>query len=58
MPLLKLQPNDMEGVAADSPVLQWAVESFDRSRQERTLFDCGVPVLNEWLLTKISQFEK
>jgi GNAT superfamily N-acetyltransferase len=48
----------MEGVAADSPALQWAVESFDRSRHERTLFDCGVPVLNEWLLTKVSQFEK
>lgn len=58
MPLSKPQPNDMEIVVPDPPALQWAVESFDRSRHERTHFDCGVPVLNEWLLTKVSQFEK
>jgi GNAT superfamily N-acetyltransferase len=43
---------------SDLSALSWAIESFDRTRHERTLFDCGVPVLNEWLLTKVSQFEK
>ncbi|MEY3457843.1 MAG: hypothetical protein RL215_1000 [Planctomycetota bacterium] len=58
MPLSKRQPSDMEIVVPDPSALPWAVESFDRSRHERTDFDCGVPVLNEWLLTKVSQFEK
>lgn len=58
MLLSKPQPNDTEIVVPDSSALSWAIESFDRSRHERTLFDCGVPVLNEWLLTKVSQFEK
>ncbi|MEZ5941127.1 MAG: GNAT family N-acetyltransferase [Planctomycetaceae bacterium] len=37
---------------------KWAIEPFDRSRHDRSEFDCGVPVLNEWLTTKVSQFEK
>jgi len=36
----------------------WTVEPFDKQRHDRTGFDCGVPALNEWLTTKISQFEK
>lgn len=36
----------------------WTVEPFDKQRHDRTGFDCGVPALNEWLATKISQFEK
>lgn len=36
----------------------WTVEPFDKQRHDRTGFDCGVPTLNEWLATKISQFEK
>ena len=43
---------------SDPSALSWAIESFDRTGHERTLFDCGAPVLNEWLLTKVSQFEK
>src|SRR5690606_23631480 len=58
MPLSKPQPSDMEIVVPDPPALPWAVDSFDRSRHERTHFDCGVPMLNDWLLTKVSQFEK
>ena len=58
MLLSKPQPNDTEIVVPDSSALNWTIESFDRSRHERTLFDCGVPMLNEWLLTKVSQFEK
>lgn len=37
---------------------KWSVEAFDRSRHDRSQFDCGGPVLNEWLTTKVSQFEK
>ncbi len=40
------------------PGSTWTVEPFDRQRHDRTGFDCGVPALNEWLTTKISQFEK
>jgi len=58
MLLSKPQPDEMEIVVADPSGPIWAVESFDRTRHERTHFDCGVPVLNEWLLTKVSQFEK
>ncbi|MEQ9408762.1 MAG: GNAT family N-acetyltransferase [Fuerstiella sp.] len=42
----------------DSSEPPWTVESFDRSRHDRSQFDCGVPVLNEWQTTKVSQFEK
>jgi GNAT superfamily N-acetyltransferase len=41
---------------ADDPL--WTVEPFDRSRHKRSGFDCGIPVLNEWLATKAGQFEK
>lgn len=40
------------------PEIVWSVERFDRQRHDRTGFDCGVPALNEWLATKVSQFEK
>ena len=40
------------------PDSTWTVEPFDRQRHDRTGFDCGVPALNEWFTTKISQFEK
>ena len=40
------------------PDSTWTVEPFDKQRHDRTGFDCGVPALNEWLTTKISQFEK
>lgn len=36
----------------------WTVESFDKQRHVRTGFDCGVPLLNDWLATKVNQFEK
>lgn len=36
----------------------WLVEPFDRRRHDRTRFDCGVETLNEWLATRVSQFEK
>ncbi|GAA5507572.1 GNAT family N-acetyltransferase [Novipirellula caenicola] len=36
----------------------WTVEPFERKSHDRTGFDCGVEVLNDWLATKISQYEK
>lgn len=48
----------MEIDVPDSSESSWTVESFDRSRHDRTHFDCGIPVLNDWLTTKVSQFEK
>ena len=36
----------------------WAIEPFDRQKHDRSGFDCGISVLNEWLATKVSQFEK
>lgn len=42
---------------ADSPS-SWAIEPFDRLRHDRSGFDCGLPILNDWLATKVSQFEK
>jgi GNAT superfamily N-acetyltransferase len=36
----------------------WAIEPFDKLRHERSGFDCGLPILNDWLGTKVSQFEK
>lgn len=37
---------------------KWIIEPFDRQRHDRTAFDCGVQVLNEWIETKVGQFEK
>lgn len=42
----------------DSAEPRRIVEPFDRTKHDRSLFDCGVPVLNDWLTTKASQFEK
>lgn len=42
----------------DSSQPTWEVEPFDRTRHDRSQFDCGVPLLNEWLATKVNQFEK
>lgn len=36
----------------------WVIEPFDKSRHDRTGFDCGVEALNDWLVTKLSQYEK
>lgn len=36
----------------------WVIEPFDRLRHDRSGFDCGLPLLNNWLATKVSQFEK
>lgn len=41
-----------------APEPHWTIEPFDRSRHDRSGFDCGVPVLNDWLATKAGQFEK
>lgn len=43
---------------AKSPSTSWVIEPFDRLRHDRTAFDCGIPSLDEWLTTKVSQFEK
>lgn len=42
----------------DRPESKWDVEPFDRTQHNRSQFDCGVPILNEWLATKVSQYEK
>jgi GNAT superfamily N-acetyltransferase len=36
----------------------WTIEPFDKRKHDRSNFDCGVPLLNEWLATKVSQFQK
>ena len=36
----------------------WTVAPFDKQRHDRTLFDCGVFVLNQWFTTQVTQFEK
>jgi GNAT superfamily N-acetyltransferase len=36
----------------------WTIEPFDKQRHERAGFDCGNASLNDWLATKVSQFEK
>ncbi|MBW3543212.1 MAG: GNAT family N-acetyltransferase [Planctomycetes bacterium] len=36
---------------------QWQIERLDRSH-ERSQFDCGVAVLNDWLRKLVSQYEK
>ncbi len=38
--------------------MAWAIESFDRRRHDRTEFDCGAAALNDWIATKVSQFQK
>lgn len=48
---------DMESSVADSSPT-WVIEPFDRLRHDRSGFDCGLSTLNEWLATKVSQFEK
>jgi GNAT superfamily N-acetyltransferase len=47
----------MENSVAETPPT-WAIEPFDKLRHERSGFDCGLPALNDWLGTKVSQFEK
>lgn len=36
----------------------WTIEPFDKQRHDRTSFDCGNASLNDWLATKLGQFEK
>ena len=51
-------PAVTENSVAKLPVTSWSVEPFDRNKHDRTGFDCGVPALNDWITTKVSQFEK
>jgi GNAT superfamily N-acetyltransferase len=43
---------------ADQLQSSWTIEPFDRSRHDRTRFDCGIPILNTWLTKQAGQFEK
>jgi GNAT superfamily N-acetyltransferase len=43
---------------ADRPESPWTIELFDRSRHDRSGFDCGIPRLNDWLTQQAGQFEK
>tara|TARA_R110002095_G_scaffold6094_2_gene12729 strand:- start:10 stop:528 length:519 start_codon:yes stop_codon:yes gene_type:complete len=36
----------------------WGIEPFDKQLHDRTRFNCGIEVLNDWLHTKVSQYEK
>jgi predicted GNAT family N-acyltransferase len=36
----------------------WRVEPFDKRRHDRTGFDCGQSALNDFLVTKVSQWER
>src|SRR5437764_233555 len=40
---------------ADAP--PWVIEPL-ADRHDRTTFDCGVPVLNDWLTQRAGQFER
>lgn len=42
---------------AESPGNDWTIERL-RSGHDRTAFDCGNPVLDEWLKQRAGQFEK
>ena len=53
-PLLVVTENSV----ANPPKTSWSVETFDRNKHDRSSFDCGVPALNDWITTKVSQFEK
>jgi GNAT superfamily N-acetyltransferase len=37
---------------------KWIIEPFAKKRHDRTGFDCGIAALNDWLATKVSQFDK
>lgn len=43
---------------AKSIASPWIIEPFDRLTHDRSGFDCGIPILSDWLTTKVSQFEK
>lgn len=58
MQLLRLPPAVMGNAVAESSGSHWTVEPFDKLRHDRANFDCGIPLLNDWLATKVSQFEK
>lgn len=51
-------PSDIGSVMADKRESPWTIESFDRNRHNRSGFDCGHPLLNDWLATKAGQFER
>ena len=53
-----MQHGDTSNAVADSSERRWVVESFDRTKHDRKRFDCGVPSLNDWLVNRVSQFEK
>jgi len=42
---------------AESPSDDWTIERLGSSH-DRTAFDCGNPVLNDWLKLRAGQFEK
>lgn len=50
--------SDIGNVMANKHESLWTVEPFDRSGHDRSGFDCGIPLLNDWLATKAGQFEK
>ena len=35
---------------AKSPSTSWVIEPFDRLRHDRSGFECGIPILDEFLL--------
>ena len=36
---------------------EWIIEPYEKKRHDRTGFDCGIAALNDWLATKVSQFD-
>jgi len=51
-------PDDTGNVMPDAARSRWTIEPFDRNRHDRSGFDCGIPLLNEWLTKQAGQFEK
>ena len=48
----------MENSVAETVGSKWTIIPFDPQAHDRSGFDCGVAILNGWLATKVSQFEK
>ena len=43
---------------AETVAAKWTIFPFDPQTYDRSEFDCGIDVLNDWLATKVRQFEK
>ncbi|MBM4075271.1 MAG: GNAT family N-acetyltransferase [Planctomycetes bacterium] len=38
--------------------MEWIIEPFNKAKHDRSSFDCGNFVLNQWLASKVNQYAK